>query len=393
MEAFPGIRILCIRKYQNAIRSSLWDCNLVPLLKDRHEFKITDLKIEHQNGSVLICSGLDGENAEKILGQEWATIFMNEAAQIDYKVYQLCTSRLSQMLPNLQKRTVVLDTNPKSMYHWLYRIGILHLNPDNNDPIADKDKWFRMQFTLKDNPHLPQDAVDSLKNLTGIERKRLYEGQWCSVEGLAYPEFSMEKHIKHRDWKELALSYLVGGDAGYDPDPTVLALFAIMEIEGKQCLHMCDLFYQKGASMSLTIAEACEKWRDYNPFIVFDPSASSAIVELKNKGFRCEPAINKVKEGISIVRDLIATDRFSCEPYISEKFVEEISQYELDVKTELPKGNTPDHILDCVKYASFAFQGNARYITPHFSNMIEVEPIENLGDKEMWDGQTDDVND
>ena len=149
---------------------------------------------------------------------------------------------------------------------------------------------------------------------------------------------------------------MVGVDCGTN-DPMVLALFAILNEGGMLKLHLCDLFYEPGKNMSISLGEVAERWRSLNPFFVVDPSASPAIVELRARGFRVEPANNKIKEGITIMGDLINSDRFTVEPQYSKKFLEEVLVYELNPRTDLPFGNTEDHLADASRYACSAFLG------------------------------------
>ena len=108
--------------------------------------------------------------------------------------------------------------------------------------------------------------------------------------------------------------------------------------------------------MSVSLSDIMEKYRQYNPMIYVDPSASPALVELNSRGFRVEPANNKIDKGITVVRDLMATERLTIEPSIAQPIIAEISAYEMDERLEKPKGNTPDHTLDALRYISVAYQ-------------------------------------
>src|SRR6516165_2913768 len=67
---------------------------------------------ELPNASRIWVGGLDDkERVEKILGQEYATIFLNEASQIPYSSALIAFTRLAQVVDGLEQRAFV-DLNP-----------------------------------------------------------------------------------------------------------------------------------------------------------------------------------------------------------------------------------------------------------------------------------------
>jgi len=361
MNLVPGIRIAVLRQHRNHARTTLFEGTIKSIIEGRSEYTATDtnMEIKHSNGSVMRVDGLDdAARVDKILGDEFGHIFINEATQVSYKSLKVAISRLAQNIPGLKKRCLILDCNPKGTLHWLYFLGVLNVDPETHKPLADKELWTRMNFVPQDNPHLPDDAKASLAALTGAERKRLYEGVWCSVENLVYPTFDIDKHVIHKDIPS-GSKYIIGIDCGLY-DPMVIGEFAIINNDnGDKAMHLCSLYYQPGKDMSKSISDYVEIFRDKQPYIVCDPSASPAIVELKAKGFDVAAANNKMDIGIKTVNDLLQTNRITFEPSCSGKVIEEISQYEMDIVKEKPTGDTPDHAMDIIRYASVAFsEGN-----------------------------------
>ena len=365
MAEVPGIRIAALRQKRLHVKTTLFDNTFRSILGWRKgfTFKEGDLTIEHANGSICRCDGLDdAARVDRIMGDEYGAIFFNEAAAMKWASVKVALSRLSQEISGLKTRKAIFDTNPKGPMHWLYRAGVMHVDPETGLPLSDADTWKRIQFILDDNAaHLPADTIASLAALTGVERKRLYEGLWASAEGLCYPEFSIERHVKHLEWMRLAESYIVGVDCGGN-DPNVLLLFAVILTPQGKALHLCDAYARPGKDMSISIADVAQRWKMLNAYYTVDPSASPAVTELNARGFRAENAMNKIRDGITIMRDLIRTDRFSIEPAFQEPFLDEIGQYEFDPKTELPVEGTPDHWLDSSRYACCALQATVQTI-------------------------------
>jgi len=360
MKLHPGIRIACLRQHRIHARTSLWDGTIKKLLQGRTDFTLEETGMKVRCGeSLLVVDCLeDSDRVDRILGSEWAHIYIDEATQCSFKSIQVAISRLAQNIDGLECRKLIMSCNPKSKHHFLYRWCFEHVNPETNEPITDVETWApKLTFYTTDNPGLPQDAIDSLKALSTTERKRLYDGVWCSVEKLVYPSFDTTKHVRHRDTKD-ATKWIIGCDAGLN-DPMVIAVYAVLTENNIKSIHLTELFYKPGKDMSFSIADAMEKYRKLEPSIFCDPSASPMIVELRARGFNAEPANNKIIEGITIMRDLIDTDRFTIEPNISEIPIAEISQYELNPITEKPKEDTDRHWLDASRYASVAFsEGN-----------------------------------
>ena len=357
MKIHNGIRIACLRQHKVHARTTLWDGTIKKLLAGRTDFILeeTGMKVKYKDSLLVVDCLEDNERVDRILGSEWAHIYIDEATQCSFKSIQVAISRLAQNIDGLESRKLIMSCNPKSQHHFLYTWCFKHLNPETLEPITDANIWApKLTFYTTDNPALPLDAIESLKALSTTERKRLYEGLWCSVDNLVYPSFNIEQHVKHRDVTN-AKGYIIGCDAGMN-DPMVIAVFAILEENNIQSLHLNDLLYTPGKDMSYSIADAMEKYRIFNPFIVCDPSASPMIVELKARGFNAEPANNKLSEGIIVMRDYIDTNRFTIEPSISEIPIMEITQYEMNPITEKPKDNTPHHFCDGARYALQAFK-------------------------------------
>lgn len=196
---YPGARILLARKCLDHARTTLYHLSLKKLLGGLRGWHWSDstLEIAHTNGSLLRVAGLDNdERVDKILGDEYLHIFINEATQVTWRTVNQVLTRLAQPMDAVHK--LILDCNPKSQRHWLYRAGVLNQQPDGahaGDPLPDSDTWARLSWTPYDNPHLPADALATLEAMTGTQRRRMLDGEWCEAEGAVYEEFDEDIHI------------------------------------------------------------------------------------------------------------------------------------------------------------------------------------------------------
>jgi len=193
---YPGSLILLARKHREHIKDSLFNDTLRKLLARRAEwrFRDSDLEVRNRNGSVLRCGGLDDKDrVDKVLGTEYDHIFFNEASQLTWGTVTTVLTRLARSTVPVRK--AIFDTNPKSQRHWLYKAGVLHRDPDTGDAMPDEALWRRQHWTPYDNPHLPPDALMTLENLTGVQRRRMLNGEWCEAEGAVYEEFDEDIHV------------------------------------------------------------------------------------------------------------------------------------------------------------------------------------------------------
>ena len=113
----PGSRHAVIRRYFNAVYASIGLDTLPKALRLRFpgvacSYRRSEGLFRFANGSEIWLIGLDDEaRAEKILGQEFATIYFNECSELDYASVQTALTRLAQNAPNLVNRAFY-DCNP-----------------------------------------------------------------------------------------------------------------------------------------------------------------------------------------------------------------------------------------------------------------------------------------
>jgi hypothetical protein len=155
----------------------------------------TDWFYEFSNGSQIWIGGLDDkERTEKVLGNEYASIFVNEASQISYESYSTLLTRLAQNT-NLVNR-VYVDCNPPATTHWIYKLFIQHKNPDT-EALLNESLYASMRMNPDDNlENLPVDYIDSvLGTLSARQQKRFRYGEFLDdIEGALWTWDMIEKN-------------------------------------------------------------------------------------------------------------------------------------------------------------------------------------------------------
>jgi phage terminase large subunit-like protein len=140
----------------------------------------SDWFYEFSNGSSIWVGGLDDkERTEKILGNEYATIFLNEASQISFQAYETIITRLNP--PPGMNAKMIIDYNPPSIQHWGYKMFHKRKFPDGRQ-IPEGD-FVKLLMNPKDNPHIDPGYLKRLSLLSEVKRKRFLEGQYSLDSG------------------------------------------------------------------------------------------------------------------------------------------------------------------------------------------------------------------
>ena len=154
-------------------------------------------------GSEIWFSGLDDkERTEKILGQEFATLFFNECSQIPLASVDIALTRLAQVAEwrvgdergHLRPKAYY-DENPPSQGHWTYKRFVRKLQPDSGQPLSRPDDYAMMYINPGDNrENLSAEYLQSLQSLPARMRRRFFEGRFAeAAAGALWTVESIEK--------------------------------------------------------------------------------------------------------------------------------------------------------------------------------------------------------
>jgi hypothetical protein len=155
-----------------------------------YELNKSDWFVTLPNKSEVWMGGLDDkERTEKILGKEFATIYLNECSQIPWASRNLAVTRLAQNCPYVlegEERILSLkmyyDCNPPSKSHWSYQVFYLKRDPESKRPLSDPENYAQLTLNPGDNvDNLPADYIKELSNLPARLRRRFLEGSYGEV--------------------------------------------------------------------------------------------------------------------------------------------------------------------------------------------------------------------
>lgn len=179
----PGSRHAIWRQHLNHLRASIWNDTFPKVMRLAfpgvpYTTNKSDLIAYLPGGSQIWFGGLDdAKRTEKILGQEFATLFLNEISQISYPSVVIALTRLAQNIEGLKLRAFY-DCNPPPKTHWSYKQFFLKVDPVSGHALADPNNYVSMQLNPRDNPHLPPETLKILAGLPPRERQRFLDGEY-----------------------------------------------------------------------------------------------------------------------------------------------------------------------------------------------------------------------
>lgn len=145
----------------------------------------SDWYAEFPNGSQVWFGGLDDkERTEKILGQEYATILLNECSQIPWSSRETAVTRLAQKVTDQVSGQplslkMYYDENPPDKGHWSYRVFVLKQDPETKRQLPNPGDFEAMQINPVDNePNLPAEYLRTLGALSARMQRRFLHGEF-----------------------------------------------------------------------------------------------------------------------------------------------------------------------------------------------------------------------
>lgn len=165
-DTFPKVMALCFPDCQYNLNKSDWFA-------------------EFPNGSQIWFTGLDDKDrTEKILGNEYATIFLNECSQLSYHSRTILLTRLAQMCKyerdgqvKEMRLKMYYDENPPRKGHWTHKLFIDKKEPEERIALKDPGNYASLLMNPVDNKeNLPDAYLKILDGLPKRKRDRFYLG-------------------------------------------------------------------------------------------------------------------------------------------------------------------------------------------------------------------------
>jgi len=168
MDTFPRVMRVCFPGY-------------------KYELNKSDLYAVMPNGSEVWFGGLDDKDrTERILGNEYATIYFNECSQIPFNSRNVAITRLAQKVDQIVDDVrsplplkAYYDENPPDKGHWTYRMFIECRDPESREGLPNQYLYAHMRLNPADNvDNLGDGYLDTLRQLSGRYQKRFLLGEF-----------------------------------------------------------------------------------------------------------------------------------------------------------------------------------------------------------------------
>lgn len=373
---YPGATCVVSRKKRDDM-----DQSTIPLVKEvvadaennpSCYFKAREdrLIVRHENGpdSEIIFTGMHNESQRegtKSIGKSGAVDmwWMEEATEFDEADFNIILRAMRGNATNWQQ--IILTTNPGGRLHWINRRLI----------IGEEAAFYPSNGGM--NMYNPPGYLDTLNQMTGLQKKRLAEGLWVDGEGVVVDTW-LDDHSSKSGLKPKGnvtpdadytpnygkvVWYMDDGYAGHRDEKTgfftershprvfllvqerrdgIIAVFAeFLEVQVLANVHI-----------DLVLRESKKAGWPAPDFVVYDGAAPSLGGELKRAKLRVKPVRCKIEDGLDELRSWVGPDRNGVRKLIVHprcKFMRwEMGSYVYD-----DKGNPIDafdHTIDAARY-------------------------------------------
>ena len=189
-------RHLIVRHRFNHLKTSIWYDTMPKVMdmcfpgivyKENKSDWFIKIKNRHGEWSQVWFGGIDDkERVEKILGNEYSTIYANECSQIAYNAITTLRTRLAENTP--LKNRFYYDCNPPGKRHWTYQEFHEGLIPGTRE-VSRLRKAYAVINPLDNVENLPDGYIRNLESLPLRERQRYLDGLFLSdIEGALWSE-------------------------------------------------------------------------------------------------------------------------------------------------------------------------------------------------------------
>lgn len=258
---FPGSRFLVVRKTLKSLRNS-WQITFEKMVAPRYGIPVpSSSRMSRESyvigSSEIVLGGL--EDAERHRSTEWNAVLFVEATEAEKDDYEEFTRSL-RWQNGAPFHLRILETNPKSQFHWIYNRWFGSMDPEevaSHDRVDSGPGMVAMRATIRDNPafwDLDADAptpeghayISKMEGgYSGAKYQQMVKGIWCVDDGLVYPEFAIHTHVfdgrlqkkagnwwinteRHGAWR--VLGFFGSQDWGIDK-PGVGQVWAVDEVQ------------------------------------------------------------------------------------------------------------------------------------------------------------------
>lgn len=306
-----GLRGLILRQTQTSLTSTTLNTFRQLVAKEASAAGITrwyggsasrPAAFQYVNGSELMVGGLD-RGPDKFLSAEVDRIFIDEAVQITETSLETLITRLRGKADTYKQ--VTMATNPSSPSHWLFQR-------------AARGAVRMLYSTHRDNPYLTHpdgtltvagtDYMAKLDGLSGVRRRRLLDGAWCTAEGIIYEDFDPAVHVVDRFPAPAGGMWWVTVDFGFN-HPFVAQIWWE---DGDGRLYLFREIFQTGGLVedhARQLKALLAQMKIRPRAVICDHDAEDRATLERHLGMGTSPAKKSVSDGIQAVQSRLRVQK------------------------------------------------------------------------------------
>lgn len=305
------------------------------------------------NGSEVWVGGLDtAERSEKILGNEYSTMYFNECSQLDYQAISIARTRLAEK--NDLRKMTYYDQNPPKKSHWSYWLFEKKVNPLDDEALSNPEEYASILMNPNDNiDNLDEEYLMMLESLPEKEKNRFLLGLYDDEsDGNAYYAFNREIHVK--DTKKYPGTIFIGMDFNVDPMTAVVIqvinnkinVLDEIYLNNSDTYKMCDELKKKKLAGAIVIPDSTGKNRK--------TSGKSDFQILKENGFKIQSTHNPfVTDRVNNVNRLFTSNEIIINPKCKKLIADLEKVVWKDNKLDQKTDKHLTHISDALGYACY----------------------------------------
>jgi phage terminase large subunit len=349
---YDGSRHLIARLRYAHARNSIWLDTLKNVieymgLSAAVKWNETDHYVKIGNSEIWVDGLDDRDRVDKILGREYATIYLNEVSQIPWQTVTTVMTRLAQKIEGFRNKAFY-DCNPPSKHHWSYKLFILGEDPETGEKVKNRKHYACLRLNPGDNrENLPDGYIEEvLEPLPDDKRRRFLLGEYGDSAGAVFTDWDVIERIPD-DVKSHSRRSM-GLDFGFSVDPAALV---DVYVNGDD-IYLDELIYEKDLT-NQQLATKIKALKIEREGIQADSAEPKSIKELQIAGVRvsgAEKGPDSVRAGIDWLR--------SHKIHITQRSANLITEFQEYVWSQNRDGNFEpkpiddyNHGIDAVRYS------------------------------------------
>lgn len=268
----------------------------------------------------------DKDRVEKILGNEYSTLLLNEVSQISYDSITTIRTRLAEN-SGLNLRAYY-DLNPVGKKHWTNQEFIEKLIPGSNEK-SELDTAYLFLNPVDNVVNLPSTYIKLLKTLPKRQRQRFLEGLYLAdVEGALWTDVMVSdaKTKKYGDIKKTVIAV--------DPATT-------NNPGSDECGIVCCELDENDEGVvegDYSGKMSTKKWAQRVVNLYHDKKANEVVAEVNQGGDLVEDVIHNIDRSIKVVKVHASKGKFArAEPVSALYESSESTECKIAHKKDMPE--------------------------------------------------------